>query len=36
MGLEKCLLSDAKVMIFMRFLANCVMNVWSKIVSVYF
>jgi len=27
MILEKCLLADVQVMIFMRFLANCVMNV---------
>jgi len=30
----KCLLSDVNVIIFMRFLGNCVLNVRNKIVSV--
>jgi len=34
--LEKLILSDERMMIFMRFLANCIMIVLSKIVSVYF
>jgi len=34
--LKKFIVSDAKVMIFMRFLAKCIMIVLSKIVSVYF
>jgi len=34
--LEKFILSDSRMMIFVRFLANCLMIVSSKIVSVYF
>jgi len=34
--LEKFILSDSRMMIFVRFLANCLMIVSSKIVSAYF